>query len=158
MRRKSKVNEVTTWETWGKFYLLFEPGLLFVGLISFRVECIVGRFWRARCLDPRGATTSSRLGFDCAKVISVSGKSTLVSEKIAVGIGKRGPEDTPVSFYSTEKLFIERNFLFIAISIPRRANYFPSSTKIWLPVKSGSVIETNRLTSGFIIFISLKKN
>lgn len=68
------------------------------------------------------------------------------------------PEDTPdISFYSREKLFVERNSLFIAISIPRRVNYFPSDTKIGLPVKNRSVMETNRLTSEFI-FMSLKKN
>jgi len=87
-----RVNEVTP--TWGKSCVLLGPSVLFVGLISFHVECIVGCLWRARCLDPRGATASSRLevGFNCVKVISVSGKSVLVSEKTAIGdIGKCAP-------------------------------------------------------------------
>lgn len=84
MQRKSHTG--SRWSQHETRVLFGSPSLLFLGLIPFRVECIAGCLWRARCLDPRGATASSRLeiGFDCVKVISVSGKSALVSEEVAV--------------------------------------------------------------------------
>lgn len=127
MRRKSKVNEVTAKLHGGKILLLlFGPSLLFVGLISFCVECIVVRIWRA-CFDPRGATASSQLevGFDCAKVILVRGKSTFVSEKTVIGgIGKRGPGDTRRSHSGNPQRSCLRNSPFIAINNPPRSRLF----------------------------------
>lgn len=56
----------------------------------------------------------------------------------------RGYTDLILFWKSEEKLFIERNSLFIAI--PRGANYSSSDTIIWLFMKSGSVTDTNGLS------------
>lgn len=127
---------------------------------------VVGRLWRTRCLDPRGETASSRLavGFDCAKVISVSGKSALVSENVAVGrIGKRGPRGYPPTlFYSgnRRRSCSGRNLLFITIGTPAGVSYPVSDAEAWFRLREKWI--SNRRASEFqagqFIYVFLKIN
>lgn len=135
MRHKSKVNEVTTKH--GENSTCSSDR----GLAICRVNLVSCRVYRRAYLKSPLSRPSRR-----DSVIAARSRIRLRESNFGewqVGACKRensgwrhretrprGYVDLILFCKSGEKLFIERNSLFIAISIPRGANYFPSYTKI----------------------------